>query len=142
MTISIANKPEIDYDAIWQRLEDRGLVRIHWEPDFDPDLAVSECDKEGCCNNPGVKCKCVGLCKEHCDQCAREMQNNESEGVWGAISQFRLSRNPICHRCSWQHGDSIWGITGRPDDINGYADDLKRNCIEALRKALKGRVKI
>ena len=137
----------------WEALESAGLVRMRFVPDdcssFD-DLAGDTYDVEYNRDTvPGGERTIVAQRKAF----EREI---ERDGVWGCVTEYRLSPCPDCHdaeyglgvvhcgesdtdrHCGgWAHGDSCWGFVGT--DAHGYESDLMSGAIDALRDALVSR---
>jgi hypothetical protein len=92
----------------WDALESLGLVRLRAEPDESMGH-----DDVCCCDDPD--------CPAHTDP------------ICGLIGEYRIG-----DRARWQHGGSVWGITGENDPTQGdCAPDIMSETLDAFKDARK-----
>lgn len=97
----------------FQRLEALGLVRLHWEPDYERQWDV-------CSDNPAETQRWQAELRRAADR----------EGVWGLIAEYNVGR-------TWVEADAIWGMIGQ--DGRGYEVDIMSACITEMRRANRAR---
>jgi hypothetical protein len=92
----------------WDALESLGLVRLRAEPDEGMGH-----DDVCSCDEPD--------CPAHTDP------------ICGLIGEYRIG-----DRARWQHGGSVWGITGESDPTQGYCTpDIMSETLDAFKAARK-----
>ena len=119
---------------LWDALEEAELVRRRVEPD--------DCcweDIAGDCFKVGLHADTVpGGARTIKAQEKREWERVQRDGVWRIVTEYRLPGLG-----DWGIGGGLGCIVG--DDVellwdwDGYGLDLRHECIEALRSALKSR---
>jgi hypothetical protein len=93
----------------WDTLEALGLVRLRLEDDEDYEARQDNCD----CDDPECSAK--------------------TGPAYGQIGEYRIT-----DRAAWQHGDSIWGLTGYNDPAqNCYTPDIMSETLDAFKAARK-----
>ena len=112
----------------WDKLEDRGLVKIEAVPDNDADID----NVLGDAFNPEFFDDDVELAEK---EKRIALENIERDGVWGVVGYFRLDDT-----FQWETGDSVWGFAGYKDVLNEtenpYVTDIKMQTMQEYHKAL------
>lgn len=152
--------------ALWDRLEESHLVRLRFEPMqecLSVNDIVGDCDHPRCCNGnahpasarTGHRVIHRGNCTcrkpAYCKLCQRVLDIVDRDGITTAVTEYTITPcdyGPAtdavdCRKPSdqWEHADSLGMIIGTDLDP-AYADDMKRACIDALRRALRSRVRV
>lgn len=144
--------------ALWDRLESSHLVRLRFEPEcesYSVNDIVGDCDHPRCCNgrahwaSNGKRPTCDCRKPTYCKLCQSAIDAVERDGLNTAFAEYKVSPcdcGPARDACNcrsddWKRADSIGMIVGTDLDSD-YADGMKRECIDQLRKALRSRVRI
>jgi hypothetical protein len=111
---------------IFEKLEDKGLVRLNTVPDDSAEMDDLKGDTYNREANPDIQeSRMAREEKEFEEKVARD-------GVWGVVGEYRVSEDE-----EYEHADSCFGFVGDDWKDSGYDTDIMAATIAALKGAVE-----